>query len=100
MKQIRFLSLANQEVDDAVKRYDEQLEGLGRDFLNELNRVVRLISRYPQVAMMIEPEIRRFLFTRFPYSLIYGIDDQTIVVIAVAHHRRRPRYWADRNTTP
>ena len=93
---VRFLSLANQEVADAVQWYDEKAEGLGREFLDELDRVVRLVRAYPLMATQIEEEIRRFLFTRFPYSLIYGIDQETIVVIAVAHQHREPRYWADR----
>jgi plasmid stabilization system protein ParE len=93
---VRFLSLADQEVDDAVAWYDQQLVGLGREFLDELDRVVRLVRTYPLIAAQIEPEIRRFLLTRFPYSLIYGIDRETIVVIAVAHQHREPRYWADR----
>jgi plasmid stabilization system protein ParE len=93
---IRFLSLANQEVDDAVRWYEKQAQGLSRDFLDELDRVVRLVSKYPRIATEIEPEIRRFLFTRFPYSLIYGIEQENIVVIAVAHQHREPRYWADR----
>jgi plasmid stabilization system protein ParE len=96
---IRFLSLADQEVDDAVRWYDEQAEGLSQDFLDELDRVVRLVKIYPLMATEIEPEIRRFLFTRFPYSLIYGIDKETIVVLAVAHQHRQPRYWADRIDT-
>lgn len=69
---------------------------MGRDFLDELDRVVRLIRTYPLVATQVDSEIRRFLFSRFPYSLIYGIDQETIVVIAVAHHHREPGYWADR----
>jgi plasmid stabilization system protein ParE len=93
---IRFLGLANQEVDDAVRWYEEQAEGLSRDFLDELDRVVRLVRSYPLLATQIQPEIRRFLFTRFPYSLIYGIDQDTVVIIAVAHQHREPRYWADR----
>jgi len=48
------------------------------------------------MAAQIEPEIRRLLLTRFPYSLIYGIDEDTIVVIAAAHQHRHPRYRADR----
>ena len=93
---VRFLSLANKEVTDAVQWYDEKAEGLGREFLDELDRIVRLVRAYPLMATQIEEEIRRFLFTRFPYSLIYGIDQETIVVIAVAHQHREPRYWADR----
>lgn len=73
-------------------------EGLSRLFLDELDRVVRLVRTYPLVATQFEPEIRR-LFARFPYSLIYGIDQETIVVIAVAHQHREPRYWAGRIDT-
>jgi plasmid stabilization system protein ParE len=88
--------LADQEVSDAVEWYEEQAEGLSRAFLDELDRAVRLVRTFPLIATQIEPEIRRFLFIRFPYSLVYGIDRNTIVVIAVAHQHREPRYWADR----
>jgi plasmid stabilization system protein ParE len=94
---IRFLRLADREVDDAVRWYEEQAEGLSRTFLDELDRVVRLVRSYPLIATQIKPGLRRFLFVHFPYSLIYGIDQDTIVVIAVAHHHREPGYWADRN---
>src|SRR5881392_2172984 len=96
---VRFLTLAEKEVDDAAAWYEEQAEDLSRDFLDELDRAVRLIRIYPLLAQQIEPEIRRFLFARFPYSLIYGIDQETIVVIAVAHQHREPRYSADRIDT-
>lgn len=93
---IRFLSIANQEVTDAAAWYEEQAGGLSRIFLDELDRVVRLVRNYPRLGTEIEPEIRRFLLSRFPYSLVYGIDQETIVVIAVAHQHRHPRYWVDR----
>ncbi len=48
--EIRFLSLADQEVDNAVGWYEEQAEGLSRDFLDELDRVVRLVRIYPLLA--------------------------------------------------
>ena len=57
---VRFLSLANQEVADAVQWYDEKAEGLGREFLDELDRAVRLVRAYPRMATQIEEEIRRF----------------------------------------
>jgi hypothetical protein len=47
---------------------------------------------YPE----IEPGIRRCRLARFPYGLIYGVDDETVVIVAVAHLHRRPRYWIDR----
>lgn len=93
---IRFLTLAQREVDDAVIWYEQQAEGLSRDFLDQLDRAVRLVKSHPKIATLIQADIRRFLVARFPYSLIYGIDDDSIVVIAVAHQHRHPRYWADR----
>ena len=93
---VRFLTLAQQEVDEAVVWFDERVEGKGVEFLDELDRAVRLIKAYPLASPEIEPEIRRRVFARFPYSLIYGIDDETIVVIAVAHYHRSPCYWIDR----
>ena len=53
-------------------------------------------TSYPHALTEIEPEIRRCLLARFPYALIYGIEQQTIVIIAVAHLHRQPGYWADR----
>ena len=93
---VRFLNLTEQEIDEVVAWFDEQVEGKGTDFLDELDRVIRRVKAHPFASIQIEPDIRRCLFVRFPYSLIYGIEEQTIVVIAVAHHRRRPRYWVDR----
>lgn len=93
---VRFLTLAQQEIDEAVVWFNEQVDGKGMDFLDELDRVVRLVKSYPFASTNIERDIRRCLFARFPYSLIYGVEEQTIVVIAVAHSRRTPRYWMDR----
>ena len=95
---VRFLTLAQQEIDEAVAWFNEQVDGRGLVFLDELDRVVRLVKSYPFASTKIERDIRRCLFARFPYSLIYGVEEQTIVVIAVAHSRRSPRYWIDRLT--
>jgi len=93
---IRFLTMAETEVDNAVSWYQEQTEDQSLNFLNELDQAVQVVKAYPLLAAEIEPNIRRFLFRRFPYSLIYGIDEDTIVVIAVSHDHREPRYWIER----
>ena len=93
---VRFLTLAQREVDDAVAWYDGQAAGLGQEFLDELDRAVRRAVAFPMSCPEIDPGIRRCLLARFPYGLIYGVDGETIVVIAVAHLHREPRYWVDR----
>jgi len=93
---IRFLTIAQKEVDDAYCWFEQRSKGSGMEYLSELHQVVHLIARFPLAGQEIEPEIRRCLFARFPYALIYGIDDQAIVVIAVAHTHREPQYWIER----
>jgi plasmid stabilization system protein ParE len=91
-----FLAPAQHEVDDAVAWCNRQATGLGRELLDELDRAIRRAIAFPLSYPEIEPGIRRCRLARFPYGIIYGLDDQTLVVVAVAHLHRRPRYWIDR----
>ncbi len=93
---VRFLSLAQRELDDAVTWHNEQAAGMGREFLDELDRAVRRTVAYPLSCSEVDPGLRRCLLARFPYGLIYGIDGDTVVVVAVAHLHRSPRYRSDR----
>lgn len=93
---VRILAVARQELDDAVAWYDEQAKGLGREFLDEIDRSVRRAAVFPLSCPKIEPGMRRCLLARFPYGLIFGVDGETLVVVAVAHLHREPRYWVDR----
>jgi plasmid stabilization system protein ParE len=92
---VRFLAPAQRELDDAVVWYDKQAVGLGIEFLDELDRAVRRIAAFPCSYPEVEPGIRRCRLARFPY-LIYGVDGETVVLLAVAHLHRRPRYSIDR----
>ncbi len=93
---IRFLTPAQWEVNDAVQWYNEQRPGLGTEFLDQLDMAIRRVAAFPESFTEIEGGLRRCVFSRFPYGLIYGIDKDTIVIVAVAHLHREPRYWADR----
>ena len=72
--------------------------GSGLEFLDELDRVVRPDHNVSISSLGNQTEIRRRLFTRYPYAVIYGIEYETIVIISVAHTHREPRYWIDRLT--
>jgi len=90
---IRFLPPAGQELDDAVEWYDRQLPGLGTEFLDEVDKALHRIAVYPHSCEEIETGLRRCLLNRFPYGIIYGLDETIIVVVAIAHLHREPRYW-------
>ena len=93
---VRFLKPAQSEIDDAFAWYDSQSSGLGTQFLDNIDRAIRRIAAYPLSSVEIEQDLRRCLLSRFPYGIIYGIDSETVIVVAVAHLHREPRYWIDR----
>ena len=94
--QLIFLALARDELAEAKRFYNRQQQGLGESFQREAQAAARLIQGRP-LAWQIEVEpVRRFLFDRFPYKMLYIIRAERIVVIAVAHQHRQPDYWVDR----
>ncbi|MBL4744607.1 MAG: hypothetical protein JKX87_08275 [Cycloclasticus sp.] len=40
--------------------------------------------------------LRRFLLSKFPFSVIYQTNQQVIYVLAVMHNSRKPNYWNER----
>lgn len=95
---IRFLYAAQKELDEAVEWYNDQSDKLGLQFLNEVNGAIKRIHSFPYACVEIEDGIRRCLVKRFPYGVIYGLDmdQERLVIIAVAHLHRKPGYWKDR----
>lgn len=82
---------------DHVAFYESQLAGLGADYLGEFDALMARICAGPDRFVLIAPpDIRKVALKRFPFHVIYRAEATRIVVLAVAHQRRRPGYWAGR----
>jgi toxin ParE1/3/4 len=92
----RFHEAADAELAEAVAYYDGKAFGLGDRFLSEVKTATRHIERYPEIAPVIDEGVRAKVLVRFPYSLMYVIDEQELFIVAVAHQSKRPAYWLDR----
>jgi plasmid stabilization system protein ParE len=93
---VRFLEIAEIELDQAIRWYGAQAPGLGDAFLIEVLATADRIARFPESWHPLDEDVRRCRLSRFPYGLIYTIDNGDILVLAVAHLHRRPNYWRDR----
>ncbi len=96
MTPVIFLPEAEKEMFEAAKYYESQAADLGIDFLSEAERAVGSIAELPLTWPVIEGEMRRRLVGRFPFGILYRIEPDEIVVVAVAHLRRKPGYWKER----
>lgn len=97
---IRFLRVAQAEFDEAVAWYQTASPGLDLAFRIDVAAKLETVRAYPMSSPELVPGIRRASLRRFPYSLIFSIVEGGIVVIAVAHMRRRPRNWRARLSDP
>ena len=89
--------LALAELHDAAAFYMEKANvELGLAFVAEFERTTNLVLENPMRGAIFRGDRRRYLLRRFPYSIIYQVTAEELRVVAVAHHRRRPGYWANR----
>ena len=96
MTGFRFLLPAEEEMTEAAIFYEDQAHGLGSEFLDDVQSSIDRLRDNPMIGHALTGELRRSLLSRFPYSLIYVIKPDDLLIIAVAHQRRRPGYWRER----
>ena len=90
---ILFSKFAKNELDDAVTFYETELAGLGRLFKEEIKSSVSRIKEHPEAWSIEKGDVRKALLHRFPYKILYSIEKDHIVILAVAHQHRKPNYW-------
>jgi mRNA-degrading endonuclease RelE of RelBE toxin-antitoxin system len=91
-----FHPAAKAELRDGAAYYQARREGLGEEFLEEVRKTVALIRRNPLRCSFISRHYRCCRVRRFPYGVVYRVDDGETFVAAVMHFKRKPGYWSDR----
>ena len=87
---------ASAELEEALAFYESRVAGLGKSFAAEVQRTVTLIRQFPDTGFPVGPSRQRVLVPRFPYSVVYKRNQESIVILAISHQRRRPGYWRQR----
>lgn len=80
----------------AAAFYNQQSEGLGGQFALEVRKTLDRISAFPEACPVLSERTRRCRVRRFPYGVIYHIQDDTLLIVAVMHLRRHPAAWRGR----
>ena len=93
---MEILEIARREYDEAKEFYETVHPGLGAQFKEQIRHSLLRIQQYPQAWPPERKEIRRYIVHKFPYKILYSIQDDKIIVLAFAHLHRQPDYWIDR----
>ena len=100
-RRIEFVSAASLEIEEAGDWLEARRRGLGRDFVAAVAAALDSAAEWPNAGQQVAQGssgtvVRRVPIDRFPYYVAYIASDDELMVVAVAHDRRRPRYWIER----
>jgi plasmid stabilization system protein ParE len=90
---LRFLPAAREELDAAAAYLDDRVLGLGKELVDDVERTGSLVCQFAQMGRSLDSNHRAIPLQRFSFNLVYRIEDGEIIIIALAHKRRRPGYW-------
>ena len=91
-RELEYLEEALEEAEAAARWYAERSVTAAAAFSSELDAAESAIARLPEAWPPFDHGTRRYLLQRFPFS----VEDRRILIVAVAHARRRPGYWQAR----
>ena len=93
---ILFRPEARIELLEAQAWYESRATGLGLEFARVVEAAVASASRNPTAFAQVSGACRRVLLRKFPFSLVFSIREDELLVIAVFHHHRNPEKLTQR----
>jgi plasmid stabilization system protein ParE len=97
LSELQFHKEASQEVREAYLWYAERDQKTARLFAGEINIAIEKIRRSPKRWPRYDGSVRRYVLHSFPFQIVYYLDGANkVIVLAVAHTRKRPGYWTYR----
>ncbi|AFY74019.1 plasmid stabilization system protein [Synechococcus sp. PCC 7502] len=84
------------EYSDAVQYYSQQRTEIAQRFINVIEDAIFRIKESPERYAAIDEDIRRCMAQKFPYGILYTIEQDYILILAVMHCSREVGYWKNR----
>lgn len=87
---------ALREYDEAAQYYAACRPGLEYRFMDVIEETIARIVEAPTRWPVLDGPVRRCLSRVFPYVLLYTLEDDRVLIVAVMHSHRAPGYWHGR----
>lgn len=81
---------------EAVQYYTEQRDEVAQAFINAIEDAVYRIREFPTRYVAVDEDVRRCMTRIFPYGVLYTIEQDYILILAIMHCSREPGYWKSR----
>ncbi len=84
------------ELENSIDYYEECKKDLGFEFANEVYLAINRAMQYPNAWQILDGNIRRCLVKRFPFGVIYIVQNNTLIILAIMQLNKKPNYWNNR----
>lgn len=89
--------MARRELHRAIDWYIQEAgKRIAAGFLDDFEQLRSLIREHPHIGSAGKSGVRKLVFKRYPYTLVYRLKGDTAEIVALAHHSRHPEYWTGR----
>jgi toxin ParE1/3/4 len=96
VKPVAFHPEAEAELAYALDYYTERRSQLGIEFVVAVEQALRFVRENPAAGTPVREDLKRWLLRRFPYYVLFREGDHQLFILAIAHQKQKPEYWADR----
>jgi toxin ParE1/3/4 len=86
------------EYSEAVQYYAQNRTALAQAFIDAVENTIYRIRESPTTWQIIEEDVRRCMTQKFPYGVLYTVEEDEILILAIMHCSREPNYWKNRKT--
>lgn len=104
LKELKYTVLVRPEAEHDLKEafiwYEEKRAGLGFDFLLNIQASFEYLERAPLTFPEVYKNVRRSFIKRFPYKIIYRVNQSSVTVLGVIYGGRNPQYFNQRSISP
>jgi plasmid stabilization system protein ParE len=96
VKEVRYLAPAVYDLQRAVDRLEKGSNSIVRGFIAEYLQTLEQLRVFPEMAPIASSPVRKMILRNYPFSILYYLKDDHIVIVALVHHRQHPDSWRGR----
>lgn len=80
-----------EELNEAALYYEERQVDLGKSLVEEWEKIIISIQKNPEKYEKKYKNFRQGILSRFPYLVMFELEDKDIIIYRFIHARRHPK---------
>ncbi len=93
---IKLSPFAEQDLDDSIEYFNQQKEGLGDEFVNNVIETFERIKENPTQFPKINQNLRKAQTNGFSFNVFFTVKDAIAYILGIFHTSRNPKTMKSR----